>query len=256
MRQIGREAGRQAGGERTGRRVGNYDSRELGRRASRCACFQFFAGKCGVCRNRNALFAHAKGISSHCCKALLPPPLPPPRLPPQAREYLHYRVFGERHITPVAIMTSAAKRNHWRVSSLLQQNNFFGRGANSFRLFEQVRGGGRGAAVEWEAGSVGVRGGDSSERNHYDAVDPARQHLPPGGGALKRVLLTDIYRKLGRRESPKFSTVFCSILPVFVLPSVPSRPSPLPLPSPSSRWSPRWPPPTASGWPTALSRRC
>ncbi len=51
----------------------------------------------------------------------------------QAREYLHHKIFGGQQITPVAIMTSAAKDNHQRVQALLADNNFFGRGEESFR---------------------------------------------------------------------------------------------------------------------------
>jgi len=54
-----------------------------------------------------------------------------------AREWLYYKVFGEHTRTPVAIMTSAAKGNHERISKLIQQKDFFGRGENGFRLFEQ-----------------------------------------------------------------------------------------------------------------------
>eukprot|EP00850_Spirogloea_muscicola_P007041 SM000034S12795 [mRNA] locus=s34:807597:812161:+ [translate_table: standard] len=55
----------------------------------------------------------------------------------QAREYLHFRVFGGQHTTPVAIMTSAAKQNHARVQALCESRRWFGRGRKSFRLFEQ-----------------------------------------------------------------------------------------------------------------------
>ena len=51
----------------------------------------------------------------------------------QAREYLHHKIFGGQQITPVAIMTSAAKDNHQRVQALLADNNYFGRGEESFR---------------------------------------------------------------------------------------------------------------------------
>lgn len=51
----------------------------------------------------------------------------------QAREYLHHKIFGGQQITPVAIMTSAAKDNHQRVQALLADTNFFGRGEESFR---------------------------------------------------------------------------------------------------------------------------
>lgn len=54
-----------------------------------------------------------------------------------AREYLYFRLFGEQHATPVAIMTSDAKGNHRRVAELLEQRAHFGRPAASFRLFCQ-----------------------------------------------------------------------------------------------------------------------
>lgn len=55
----------------------------------------------------------------------------------QAREYLHFRVFGEQQLTPVAIMTSAAKRNHGRVLELCEKLGWFGRGRENFKIFEQ-----------------------------------------------------------------------------------------------------------------------
>ena len=51
----------------------------------------------------------------------------------QAREYLHHKIFGGQQMTPVAIMTSAAKDNHSRVQALLSDSNYFGRGEDSFR---------------------------------------------------------------------------------------------------------------------------
>ena len=54
-----------------------------------------------------------------------------------AREWLYYKTFGEHVKTPVAIMTSAAKGNHARISSLIREKDFFGRGESGFRLFEQ-----------------------------------------------------------------------------------------------------------------------
>ena len=54
-----------------------------------------------------------------------------------AREWLYYKVFGKQHVTPVAAMTSAAKGNHSRISTLIAQHDYFGRGESSFRLFEQ-----------------------------------------------------------------------------------------------------------------------
>ncbi|KAH9535817.1 hypothetical protein CY35_17G073500 [Sphagnum magellanicum] len=55
----------------------------------------------------------------------------------QAREFLYYKVYGRQHITPVAIMTSAAKKNNERVQALCESHGWFGRGKQSFRLFEQ-----------------------------------------------------------------------------------------------------------------------
>eukprot|EP00249_Psilotum_nudum_P021955 c28315_g1_i1 orf=217-3141(+) len=55
----------------------------------------------------------------------------------QAREYLHYKIFGEQHVTPVAIMTSAAKKNNERVMNLCKSQEWFGRGKANFCLFEQ-----------------------------------------------------------------------------------------------------------------------
>ena len=55
----------------------------------------------------------------------------------QAREYLHYHIYGKQCLTPIAVMTSAAKGNHWRVVELFEQNDWFGRGRNSFMLFQQ-----------------------------------------------------------------------------------------------------------------------
>jgi len=54
-----------------------------------------------------------------------------------AREWLYYKLHGKQHVTPVAIMTSAAKGNHRRISALMRSHGWFGRGAGGFRLFEQ-----------------------------------------------------------------------------------------------------------------------
>nr|XP_016482783.1 PREDICTED: UTP--glucose-1-phosphate uridylyltransferase 3, chloroplastic-like [Nicotiana tabacum] len=55
----------------------------------------------------------------------------------QAREYLYFKLYGKQCITPVAIMTSAAKSNHERVTSLCEELHWFGRGRSNFKLFEQ-----------------------------------------------------------------------------------------------------------------------
>lgn len=51
----------------------------------------------------------------------------------QAREYLYYKLNGTQEVTPVAVMTSAAKGNHWRMEELMNALNWFGRGKDSFR---------------------------------------------------------------------------------------------------------------------------
>ncbi|KMS99348.1 hypothetical protein BVRB_2g045760 [Beta vulgaris subsp. vulgaris] len=55
----------------------------------------------------------------------------------QAREFLYFKLYGKQCITPVAIMTSAAKNNHERISSLCEKLQWFGRGRSTFQLFEQ-----------------------------------------------------------------------------------------------------------------------
>ncbi|XP_059627949.1 UTP--glucose-1-phosphate uridylyltransferase 3, chloroplastic [Cornus florida] len=55
----------------------------------------------------------------------------------QAREFLHFKIFGKQCITPVAIMTSSAKNNHEHITSLCERHKWFRRGRSSFQLFEQ-----------------------------------------------------------------------------------------------------------------------
>ncbi|KAE8726771.1 hypothetical protein F3Y22_tig00006230pilonHSYRG00017 [Hibiscus syriacus] len=55
----------------------------------------------------------------------------------QAREFLYFKLYGKQCITPVAIMTSSAKNNHEHITSLCERLGWFGRGRESFRLFEQ-----------------------------------------------------------------------------------------------------------------------
>lgn len=56
----------------------------------------------------------------------------------KAREFLYFKIYGKQCITPVAIMTSAAKNNHEHITSLCERHQWFGRGQSSFQLFEQV----------------------------------------------------------------------------------------------------------------------
>lgn len=55
----------------------------------------------------------------------------------QAREFLYYKLYGKQCITPVAIMTSSAKKNHERITALCKKLQWFGRGRSNFKLFEQ-----------------------------------------------------------------------------------------------------------------------
>ncbi|XP_030446989.1 UTP--glucose-1-phosphate uridylyltransferase 3, chloroplastic [Syzygium oleosum] len=55
----------------------------------------------------------------------------------QAREYLYFKLYGKQCITPIAIMTSGAKNNHERITSLCKKLEWFGRGQSSFQFFEQ-----------------------------------------------------------------------------------------------------------------------
>lgn len=55
----------------------------------------------------------------------------------QAREFLHYRLFGRQHTTPLAMMTSQEKRNHQRVIAICEQRGWFGRPKESMCFFMQ-----------------------------------------------------------------------------------------------------------------------
>ncbi|XP_044977828.1 UTP--glucose-1-phosphate uridylyltransferase 3, chloroplastic [Hordeum vulgare subsp. vulgare] len=55
----------------------------------------------------------------------------------QAREFLHFKIFGKQCITPVAVMTSSVKNNHEHIVSICERLEWFGRGRENFRLFEQ-----------------------------------------------------------------------------------------------------------------------
>lgn len=55
----------------------------------------------------------------------------------QAREYLYFKTYGRQVITPVAIMTSHEKENHFHVERICEEANWFGRPKESFRFFTQ-----------------------------------------------------------------------------------------------------------------------
>jgi hypothetical protein len=55
----------------------------------------------------------------------------------QAREYLHYKLFGRQIHVPVAIMTSIEKDNHAEILAICEELRWFGRPKESFRFFCQ-----------------------------------------------------------------------------------------------------------------------
>ncbi|MFT4553404.1 MAG: hypothetical protein ACI9S8_002042 [Chlamydiales bacterium] len=81
----------------------------------------------------------------------------------QAREYLHYKLFGKQLATPIALMTSLEKHNHSRITTLLETNNWYGRDKDSFRLFTQS--------------SVPV----INEEGNWSMLAPLTLNLKPGG---------------------------------------------------------------------------
>lgn len=55
----------------------------------------------------------------------------------QAREYLYFKIFNKQTITPIAMMTSEAKNNHHFVKQICQNNQWYHRPKDSFKLFMQ-----------------------------------------------------------------------------------------------------------------------
>lgn len=55
----------------------------------------------------------------------------------QAREYLYFKLFGKQLMTPIAMMTSEEKNNHFHILSICEQNKWFGRSKESFQFFQQ-----------------------------------------------------------------------------------------------------------------------
>ncbi|MBI2742585.1 MAG: UTP--glucose-1-phosphate uridylyltransferase [Chlamydiales bacterium] len=55
----------------------------------------------------------------------------------QAREYLHYKLFGQQVQTPIVMMTSQEKDNEAQILSICESNGWFGRPKSSFHFFSQ-----------------------------------------------------------------------------------------------------------------------
>ena len=113
----------------------------------------------------------------------------------RAREWLYYKIkssspdiFGGEEIekasklvTPIAIMTSMAKGNHRRISKFMNDSNWFGRGSDNFRLFEQPL-----VPVLTTRGGQWVSETSSEDNSKNYSCDIA---LKPGGhGALWKLM--------------------------------------------------------------------
>lgn len=55
----------------------------------------------------------------------------------EAKESLHYKLFGRQVVTPIALMTSLEKNNHAHIEAILDRANWFGRPKDSFLLMTQ-----------------------------------------------------------------------------------------------------------------------
>lgn len=55
----------------------------------------------------------------------------------QAREYLYFKLYGKQLMTPIAMMTSHEKNNHFYILSICKSNHWFGRHEHSFSFFTQ-----------------------------------------------------------------------------------------------------------------------
>lgn len=85
----------------------------------------------------------------------------------QAREFLHYRLFGRQVTVPIAMMTSLEKQNGERVEAICEKRGWFGRPKESFFLFTQL--------------SVPV----VTKEGEWSMKAPLELNLQPGGhGAL------------------------------------------------------------------------
>lgn len=55
----------------------------------------------------------------------------------EAREFLYFQKYGKRILTPICLMTSDEKRNNQRIQKLIEENNYFGRGKETFYFIRQ-----------------------------------------------------------------------------------------------------------------------
>ncbi|MBT4445251.1 MAG: hypothetical protein HN831_04175 [Waddliaceae bacterium] len=104
----------------------------------------------------------------------------------EGREYLYYKLFGERVITPIAMMTSSEKDNDAHIRAICEGRGWFGRPKDSFVFFKQPM-----APVITEEGSWSMK-------------DVFTLNLKPGGhGVLWKLAkdnkVFDWMRSQGRR---------------------------------------------------------
>lgn len=55
----------------------------------------------------------------------------------EAKEFLQHRLFKISHCIPIAFMTSMEKNNRTHIENICRKHNWFGRGENNFRFFNQ-----------------------------------------------------------------------------------------------------------------------
>lgn len=55
----------------------------------------------------------------------------------QAKEYLYFKLFSKQSITPIALMTSYEKDNYRFIQKICEDNKWFGRGSENFKIFIQ-----------------------------------------------------------------------------------------------------------------------
>ncbi|HSX13955.1 MAG TPA: UTP--glucose-1-phosphate uridylyltransferase, partial [Chlamydiales bacterium] len=54
-----------------------------------------------------------------------------------ARELIYFQKYGRKIVTPIAMMTSLEKKNHFHIEEMLEKQHFFGRPRESIRTFTQ-----------------------------------------------------------------------------------------------------------------------
>lgn len=55
----------------------------------------------------------------------------------QAREYLYFKLFGKKIVSPIVMMTSSEKNNHKHILDICRKHEWFGRSEESFFFFTQ-----------------------------------------------------------------------------------------------------------------------